>query len=662
MVFIFLLIFALPAFSSGEGMSESAAAGSPGLPVTRVTLYTAGLAQIVHEAVVDGNEIINLSVEPGDINDILKSLVAEDLDGGTADVVNFHSSDPLSVMLADLRVNPAGSPALADFLSRSQGESVLVITPGGEYSGRIFSIERKQTGDAISLELNLINSSGINPVDITELSSIRFSDPELQSELLEALRTISEARVKSMKTLKISFSGEGRRRIRLSYIRAVPLWKTSYRIVLDENGVPRLEGWAIVQNTGGSSWDDVKLSFVAGQPNAFIIDLATPRYVTRQRVETAAAAPIGPTAYDKAYAPEPSYAAKSRAYAEAPAMEMEDDYFNSYGSGAMSEEYAALPAESRAAGVREGNFYRYEVKNPVTVEARSSAMIPIIQHPESGSTLGVYDPAYSLVFKGIRLENNSEAHWAAGPVTVIEGRYYGGDAMLPEMIPGSSRLLTYAVHGTAEVEKSIETEPQRITALKIAGGILYRTDKITRETIYRIEGDEKELLIIHPKDYGWKLTGNPDIFEENAAEYRFSVTADDRILRIPEEYIISTQYGLAGFRTGDLGLYIDWAGISPAMKKALERITELKKRTEEISAEINTLSSSLSRIQRDQGRIRENMKVLDRESELFRQYSETLASQEKEINTINQKIDSLQERLASAERDLRDYISRLDIN
>jgi len=656
--FILCLIFALPVYSAGEGMMETEIAVTEKLPVTRVTLFTAGLAQMVHETTVTGDEIITFPVDPKDINDLLKSLNIEDLDGGTVDVVNFDSSDPLSVTLGDFRLNPSGSPSINDFLYRTQGESVSVKSGDSTHSGRIFSIEKIQHEDGPQTMLNLMNNGEINAVDITDLDSLKFDDPILQRELTTALKMIADARLKSVRNLRISLKGNGKRRIRLSYIKAVPLWKTSYRIVLDKDGVPRLEGWAIVQNTGSISWEDIQLSFVAGRPNAFTMDLSTPRYVTRRRLDIAATAPMGPTTYEKAYAPEPQ-ASRSRTYSEAPSMAMEAD---SYDYAYEAEEPYTPPAmTTQAAGVREGNFYRYEINHPVTVNARSSAMIPIVSEEEAGSTLGIYDPSYGIVFKGIKLKNNTDAHWAAGPVTVTEGRIYGGDALLPEMIPGSNRLLTYAEHGTLEVDKITTSQPQRITALKITDGILYRTDKITRKTEYKVEGEEKELLIIHPRESGWKLTQNPVIAEENQSEYRFSVSEWKEPVRISEEYIITRQFSLYNFRKSDISVYIEWTEVSPGMKVALIRIAALKQAVENIQTEINNLNNRLNRIVRDQSRMRENMKVLDKDSELFRQYASTFTSQEQELTQLNTDITSKQAEITAAEKTLREYIASLKL-
>ncbi len=666
-VFILLVFLAGSVFGSAEGVLETeagnanAAAAGDELPVTAVTLYSAGLAQIVHETTVTGSRVIDFQVDPGDINDILKSLVVEDLDGGNVNVVNFDASDPLSVVLGDLRVNPSGSPSLFAFLRQTQGETVTVITAAGEFSGRIFSIEEKPrpapSEGGTYTALNLMDKNGIRSIDISILYSLRFEDSSLQQELSSALEKIAGSRVKSVRTLKISLKGSGERRIRLSYIRTVPLWKTSYRIIIDENGVPRLEGWAIVQNTGNAAWNDVKLSFTAGSPNAFTMDLSTPRYIIRQSAEISAGTPIGTTAYEKAYKSAPSAApSMSRSY-DAPAAAMDEGFYDFE----EAEAYAPPPTVSQADGVRSGNFYRYEVRQPVTVGARSSAMIPIIQKDKAGTPLGVYDPSYGLVFKGIRLKNSTEAHWAAGPATVLEGRFYGGDALLPEMIPGSERLITYAVHGTVDVSKEVTSEPRRMTSVKISGGILYRTDKMDRVTSYFIDGDEDELLLIHPKESGWVLSDSPETYEETPGEYRFSLTDWKSPVKVAEEYLISSQYRLVSLQISDLSYYLEWDGVSGRMKTVLNRLSELKRNSEAVRAEINSLNEQINLIGRDQSRIRENMKVLDKESELFTRYSDQLSQQEDKLASLNRDITDARLRLQKAETETNNYIAGIEI-
>ena len=80
-----------------------------------------------------------------------------------------------------------------------------------------------------------------------------------------------------------------------SYMTPAAVWKSSYRLMFGTSGEPTLEGWAIIDNTSGDDWNNVRLAVVSGKPVSFITQLYAPRYVQRPYAELAenqAAAPI----------------------------------------------------------------------------------------------------------------------------------------------------------------------------------------------------------------------------------------------------------------------------------------------------------------------------------------------------------------------------------
>lgn len=87
-------------------------------------------------------------------------------------------------------------------------------------------------------------------------------------------------------TMKIQLGqasqGPKPRKLRLSYVTEAPSWKPSYRIVLDEGGKVRLEGWAIVDNTSGEDWESVKLGVGSSSALSFRFDLHSVRLVHRE--------------------------------------------------------------------------------------------------------------------------------------------------------------------------------------------------------------------------------------------------------------------------------------------------------------------------------------------------------------------------------------------
>ncbi|MDI7268450.1 MAG: DUF4139 domain-containing protein [Myxococcota bacterium] len=63
----------------------------------------------------------------------------------------------------------------------------------------------------------------------------------------------------------------------ISYVVESPIWRPTYRIVLDDKtGKALLQGWAVVQNLSGEDWREVRLSVTEGTPLTFRADLARP--------------------------------------------------------------------------------------------------------------------------------------------------------------------------------------------------------------------------------------------------------------------------------------------------------------------------------------------------------------------------------------------------
>ena len=66
--------------------------------------------------------------------------------------------------------------------------------------------------------------------------------------------------------MSLHFAGDGKRKVQVSYVTEAPVWKTSYRLVLDPNGKPFLQGWAVVENPTDEDWAGVQMALVSGRP------------------------------------------------------------------------------------------------------------------------------------------------------------------------------------------------------------------------------------------------------------------------------------------------------------------------------------------------------------------------------------------------------------
>ena len=259
------------------------------LPVRRVVLYKNGVGYFEHLGRVHGSQDVHIDFTSAQLNDALKSLTVLDLSGGRITGVDYNSEAPLARRLATLRLALGERPSMADFLGALRGARIEVRpTNALPVTGRLMSVERKTRAASNwtveTDEISLITDDGeVRSIDLNPSTSVRIAERDLQTEVGKYLGLIASARDQDVRRMTISTTGSGERNLYVSYISEVPIWKTTYRIVLPSRPEkkPLLQGWAIVDNTVGEDWSNVELSLVAGAPHSFIQQLSEPFYGRR---------------------------------------------------------------------------------------------------------------------------------------------------------------------------------------------------------------------------------------------------------------------------------------------------------------------------------------------------------------------------------------------
>ena len=105
------------------------------------------------------------------------------------------------------------------------------------------------------------------------------------------------------KAVSLSFNGEGKRTVKVGYVVENPIWKTSYRLVLEDGKDGKkafLQGWAVVENTSDDDWKDVRMVLVSGRPISFKMDLYQPLFIPRPTVEPELFASLRPPTFSGA--------------------------------------------------------------------------------------------------------------------------------------------------------------------------------------------------------------------------------------------------------------------------------------------------------------------------------------------------------------------------
>ena len=267
------------------------AASSARLPVTRVVLYKNGVGYFEHSAQVRGSQELSIDFTTAQLNDVLKSLTVLDLNGGQIAGIRYNSIAPLSERLRTLRLPLSTQTTEAEFLNAIRGTEVEVRGATGVAQGRVLSVETRtqRTRDQVAqiTEVSIVSDTGeLHTFELGPGTTVHVTDPELDRELGRYLDAVGSLRAADLRRMTISTAGNGDRQLFVSYISEVPIWKSTYRILLpDKPGESAiLQGWAIVDNTIGEDWNNIRLSLVAGAPQSFIQEISQPLYARRPEV------------------------------------------------------------------------------------------------------------------------------------------------------------------------------------------------------------------------------------------------------------------------------------------------------------------------------------------------------------------------------------------
>jgi len=280
------------------------------LPVKRVVLYKNGVGYFEHVGKVRDNQTVTIPFTSGQLNDVLKSLTVLDLNGGRITGVAYGSSAPVDRQLGELRLSLGDKATLSEVLGSLRGARLEIRSGTNVIGGRLLSIERKtRSGGGTTLEVDYVSvvtdGGEVRTTELSPFYTVKLLDRDLAQRLERFLDVVAAGRDADVRRMTISTEGTGERSVFVSYISEVPVWKSTYRIVLSSKAgqAPLLQGWAIVDNTVGLDWDNVQMSLVAGAPQSFVQNLSQPYYTRRPVVPLPEAMAVSPQTYEATLIP-----------------------------------------------------------------------------------------------------------------------------------------------------------------------------------------------------------------------------------------------------------------------------------------------------------------------------------------------------------------------
>jgi hypothetical protein len=532
--------------------------GPDALPIKQIVLFNSGVGYFQREGELDGDARVQLSFPVSDINDLLKSLVLQDSKGRVG-TVSYDSSDPIDKILRSFALDLTTNPTFGQILNQSRGEKIEISKADPKKDGATIKItgtiigmevQKRPVGKDQSIEVEILNlntAAGIQAIPMDQVVSVKFANQTLESEFQRALHVLAGSHDTQKKSVRVGFSGEGKRQVRVGYVVERPIWKTSYRLRIDNNKI-FLQGWALIENTSDDDWNDVKMYLVSGKPISFRMNLYDPIYIPRPFVEPEMFASLRPPVYGGAMGAEEVLKMAERAQQGGPggggfgpgkmppglqmpgqgqqnanqfqqknleelARNMQQQAFRDANKLTFDElqkrraEQVAQKGDAKKVGsamtgfnFKEGiqsvatadeigDYYQYAIDQKINLARQKSAMLPILDQSIEGMKVSIYNEAthtkYPLL--GLKLKNTSGQPLTQGPITVYDAGVFGGDTRILDVQPNEERLLSYALDQSTEVKTEIKQAPSPDLIFRIGSDSLSARYYLRQTKTYTIK-------------------------------------------------------------------------------------------------------------------------------------------------------------------------------
>jgi hypothetical protein len=642
------------------------------LPITEVTLYKHGVAHVERSGELKPGETARLDFKPDDMNDVLKSLTVTDRNGGKVNGVRYDSSDPLEKRLEDFPFRLGAGASLAAFLDQMKGARIELKLGAGDAAGIIISARVVQESDKTQREVLvlLMDSGDIRSFDLGAASAVKLSDPKLQSQLAAYLSVLNQSHARDRRSVYIDAMGSGTRQLTASYMTPAAVWKSSYRLMFGAAGEPTLEGWAIVDNTSGDDWNNVRLAVVSGKPVSFITQLYEPRYVDRPEVELAENRAVTPVVHqgameaakDKAAAPP---AQRAQAGLGLPLNGRNFDQLVSLAPGIVTASSFGATANARQAG----ELFEYSFATPVTVKQGESAMLPFLQQKIGARKLLVYSESYGLNPRdAAELTNNTGKTLDGGPITVYDTGSYAGEALVETLPIGDKRLISYGVDLGTRVTTAFDSSQAVVREIHFQRGILTAHSALQETktyTIKNVDAKAKTLVIEHGQRPGYTLMERKPS-ETTPGAYRFEVklaASGAQTFSVREERVYDQALSVINLTPDVLAVYVQNKSLNETARRQLDQIAQKKREVAASDAALRQAEADINSLSQDQTRIRSNIESLNRVSgqqDQVQQYARQLAAAETKLATLRDTQSDLRKKKAALEAELNSLMERID--
>lgn len=613
-----------------------AAAPAPSrLPLKTLVLYQNGVGYFERRGAVRAGSVAEIPLEPGQLDDALKSLVVVSAQG----VASVEFAPPLSAEAARAM---AGLPersqqaSLSNLCRSLTGVEVEIRRERGpvvkgrviEVSEETLSREDKEGKPISEPTLLVFGEAGLAKVALRVIESVR---PVGSQVALAWSRAVGSTALQPERERLVVRGAPGAGQVAVGYTTEAPVWRTTYRLVMGKTKATRLQGFALVHNDSDEAWEGVKVTLASGHPTSFLFPLAGPRYGRRELMSPQDGLDTAPQLATRE--------AREHLRGEG---EWEGLSGTGVGAGGSSSGFGMLgagqvgtsghtvgfaanlssavleegPTPIEPAAVSEaGDLFLYSVKEPVVLGARKSALLPIIDGSTQAERVTVLD-GEGRVFTAVRLENTTPLTLEGGTLSVYTDGAYTGETQVDRVKPGEVRVLRHGEDLDLEVTRSSsrqEGSPRKVRVVGPDGNRLLeltRVDRLVHRVEFTSRTDVPRAVLVELSEQKYRVVSGGEEDVRSPGQPRFGrIRVEPRAsetVELVEEGGVVERIPAAQLDSARLAMLLTQQ--MPEEAKAL--LTSLKAevtRAESAQAKVAMLDVRLKELEGDITRTRENL-------------------------------------------------------
>lgn len=635
-----------------------------------VTIFSNGIADFRRSYPVSASETkeISIPVKTDDVADVLASLNVY----GPVALKAPPSFRPANDDDSNLEIKPEN--VLRELGTRLSGSQVRLEKASGTIEGTLVGLHTEQEatgGDRVAVSyLVVLTDEGFTKMPLRELQRMQFADEDVRTEIDKALqRNFQEIKPRStFITLSITTEDSDAEAL-LQYTLPAAAWKISYRLrrnEMDEAKNPfEFQGFAIVDNTTDEDWTDFWVSVVTGEPITFSTDLAESKIPHRDHVNVVKDRALGSIEVEDGIAlgamPEMDFGGAEAPVA--PELRSMQKFSPRMAMGGVSNSLA--PAKMDEATVQTvGDFCLFESKQPVTILANRSAVIPMFQSTLSDTQTVLHykhENHPDRPYRSVKFKNEMEHSLGRGVCTVYEGGVYGGSCILPATPPGETCLLPHALETGVKVRQETQRGEFRTVGIQISEGICQISQYQRRPVHYQLQNLKEEsfevvldhdFILNHPEltcerrrgDGTTTLLGLTEKLKDGQ-RFSFPIDAKEHVTVLVEETKVErTRFELLSDRDDQLPGKMQWliqnvidTNGPLSDDPALQTCLEIQKRLDEKQREVRKAEQNIVHLEKRQDRLRKNLGVGGQNEQTDR-WRADLAETETRITQIEENI------------------------